>query len=517
MSEAHTPDVVEFKVELASSPDGARNRIVVYDWFTRDSGSSPPRGGNRIEALVDGEQTWTRVADDLDRAQSEVQIATWMCRPDMELRRPEELATSEPGARARFRLGEVLERLAHADVRVRLLIWGMAYTPIVDRWMRRWFWRGHDNIDVLEQDHPTLIGSHHQKTLTIDGRVGYCGGMNLKENDWDTTEHRAWEPRRFPHRADAHARADAVRHITLPPFAPRHDLMVRVEGPAVGDLLHNFAERWQQSLAARRQRFGARLVDALRRRLGGDPAPVLPAPASEQPRAGEQWVQIVRTQPGGEAGILRAYYRAIYNARRYIYIENQYFRSPDIGLALAQALAANPRLRIIVVVWPINEGAVSFVDPSGYYTAQTLQAIRRARPDFELTRLLVTADDAGGERHWLPVDVHAKVMIIDDVWITVGSANINDRGFKTEGEINAVVLDELVATDLRKRLMAEHLGLSPDDPVLDDVDRAFDLWNFHGHENPRLRALEREPLSRVHYFVQDAQDRPPLGVGSGIF
>ncbi|MBC8069972.1 MAG: hypothetical protein IAG13_16660, partial [Deltaproteobacteria bacterium] len=224
-----------------------------------------------------------------------------------------------------------------------------------------------------------------------------------------------------------------------------------------------------------------------------------------------------RTTPGGESGILKAYYRAIYNARRYIYIENQYFRSPDIGLALAQALALNPRLRLVVVVWPVNEGAVSFVDPSGYYTAKTLAAIRTARPDFELSRLLVPADDADGERRWVPIDVHAKVMIIDDVWVTIGSANINDRGFKTEGEINTVVLDETIATDLRKRLMAEHLGLRSDDPRLVDVDQAFDLWDQHGRENPERRADEREPLSRVHFFVQDAQDRPPFRIGSGIF
>ncbi len=516
-SQEHTPDVVEFAVELAAAPDGAINRIVVYDWFTQHEDSPPPRGGNHVEVLVDGEQAWSRVADDLEQATDEVQIATWMCRPDIELRRPLELALTDSPARSRHRLGVMLERLAARDRRVRLLIWGMASTPILDPWMRRWYWRGHDNIDVLQQDHPTLIGSHHQKTMTIDGRVGYCGGMNLKENDWDTTDHHAWEPRRFPHSADAHQRAEATRHVALPPFAPRHDLMVRMEGPAVGDLLQNFAQRWQQSLEARRKKLVPRITDALRRRLGGEPAPSLPTPPTEQPQAGATWVQIVRTQPGGESGILKAYYRAIYNARRYIYIENQYFRSPDIGRALAQALTANPRLRLVVVVWPINEGEASFIDPSGYYTAKTLAAIREARPDFELSRLLVVADDAGGDRRWVPIDVHAKIMIIDDVWLTVGSANINDRGFKTEGEINAVVLDEQLAKDLRKRLMAEHLGIAKEDPRLDTVDEAFDLWDRHGRENPERRSSERDPVSRVHYFVQDALDRPPFRVGSGIF
>jgi phosphatidylserine/phosphatidylglycerophosphate/cardiolipin synthase-like enzyme len=513
----HTPDAVEFTVNLADDPEGPLNRIIVYDWFTQHEESPPPRGGNRVEVLVDGEQAWGRVAEDLERATDEVQIATWMCRPDIELRRPAELALTDPPARASHRLGALLERLAAAGVHVRLLIWGMVSTPIIDAWMRRWFWRGHDNIDVLQQQHPTLLGSYHQKTMTIDGRIGYCGGMNLKENDWDTSAHRAWEPRRFPHAADAHTRGEATLGRALPPFPPRHDLMVRIEGPTVGDLLHNFAQRWQQSLLSRSTRAWSRTWDALRRRLGGEPQPQLPEPRREQPSVGSNWAQVVRTTPGGEGGILKAYYRAIYNARRYIYIENQYFRSPDIGIALAQALRSNPRLRLVVVVWPINEGAVSFVDPSGYYTAKTLTEIRKVRPDFELSRLLITADDADGERSWLPIDVHAKIMIIDDVWLTVGSANINDRGFKTESEINAVVLDETIATDLRKRLMAEHLGIGPDDPRLVDIDPAFDLWDLHGRENPQRRAAEREPLSRVHYFVQDADDRPPFRVGSGVF
>ena len=189
---------MRFRVELAESRGGPSNRIVVYDWFTRGERRAPPRGGNRVEVLVDGEAGWGRVADDLEHAAQEVQIATWMCRPDIELRRPPELALAQPAERGQFRLGEMLEHRAGLGAKVRLLIWGMAYTPILDRWMRRWYWRGRDNIDVLEQDHPSLIGSHHQKTITIDGRIGYCGGMNLKENDWDTTEHVAHEARRFP-------------------------------------------------------------------------------------------------------------------------------------------------------------------------------------------------------------------------------------------------------------------------------------------------------------------------------
>lgn len=517
MRTEHTPDVVSLRVALASSPQGHTNRIVVYDWFARGIDRAPPRGGNQVELLVDGEAGWGRVAEDLEQAREVIDIATWMCRPDIELRRPAPLAVTEPAERKIFRLGEVLEERASAGTQVRLLIWGMVYTPIVDRWMRRWYWRGRDNIDVLEQDHPSWIGSHHQKTITIDGRIGYCGGMNLKENDWDTIVHRAHEPRRFPHRSSAEQRRRAEQRVELPPFPPRHDLIMRIEGPAVADLDANFASRWRQSVMARRRSLTGRLIDWVRRRLGNSDYPELVAPKALPKARGSHWCQIVRTTPGGEDGILDAYIRAIRNARRYVYIENQYFRSPIIGEELRDAIARNPRLRLVVVVRPVNGGDKSFIDPSGYWTAHTLQVIRQARPDFMLTEVVAWGRDASERLVWQSIDVHAKVMIVDDVWVTIGSANINDRGFKTEAEINGVVLDKQLGTDLRKRLMAEHLEIEPDDERMDDVDAIFDLWDEHGAKNPQRRVAELPPLSRVHYFVQEGLSRPPFGVGSGVF
>src|SRR5690606_5900656 len=58
VSTEHTPDVVTFKVELSPTREGARNRIVVYDWFTRGKDRAPPRGDNLVDVLVDGEAGW---------------------------------------------------------------------------------------------------------------------------------------------------------------------------------------------------------------------------------------------------------------------------------------------------------------------------------------------------------------------------------------------------------------------------------------------------------------------------
>lgn len=510
-------DATRLRVAVSDSPTQSRNRIVIYDWFARGPKRAPPRPGHAVEILIDGEQTWSRVAEDIERATHEVQISTWMARPEMELLRPERFALSDPPAREQLRLGSILERRAADGIAIRLLIWGLVYTPIVDRWLRRWYWQRPVAIDVLEQDHPSVLGSIHQKTITIDGRIGYCGGMNLKQNDWDTSEHAIFEPRRNPFAAGWLRRARVAGRYQRPAFAPRHDLAVRIEGPAVADLLEDFDARWTQAAHARRRTFVGRLVNRMREAMGNDAELELPLRTCEPKPAGDCWVQVVRTSPGGEDGILGAYVRAIRNARRYIYIENQYFRSPLIGEELRDALRSNPALRLAVVVRPINNGGRSVVDPSSFWTAHTLELIREVRPEFQLTRLVVWAHDAEQRLCFADVDVHAKIMIVDDVWLTVGSANIHDRGFRSEGEINVVVLDKPRARDLRVRLMAEHLELGVDDPRLADIEAAFDLWEQHADRNPQLRASGELPLSRVHHFVQQSVERPPFGVGSGLF
>jgi phosphatidylserine/phosphatidylglycerophosphate/cardiolipin synthase-like enzyme len=525
---------VEISVGLSHTADGAPNTLVVYDWFSYGAQATPPRGGNEVEVLIDGEAAWSRVHDDLQHAQQEVRLATWMLRADTELLRPIEHTLQPPETRADARFGTLVEQLAARGIPVRVLIWGMTYSPLIDPWLRRWYWRVPANIDVLEHDHPVLIGSHHQKTLTIDGRVGYCGGMNLKENDWDTPDHAVFDPRRSAHHTSP-ARRRAVAGKRQPSeFPPRHDLVLRIEGPAVGDLDTNFTQRWDRARRAW-HRSPVAWIAALWRRLTGRrlPPELQPRPA---PRAkGDTFVQIVRTRPKARGGllsappaedsILDAYRRAIGNARRYVYIENQYFRSPLIGEALAEAIERVPSLRIIVVAWPINDGKKSWFNPSGYWTAHTQNLLRAAQrkhrpthmPQFTLSRVMRWDRDHTNIPTLCQIDVHAKVMIIDDIWLTVGSANINDRGFKYESELNAVVLNAAHATELRCRLMAEHLEIEPDDPRLADVDTAFTLWAEHGSANPDLFDRGKRPMSRVHHFLQEAPPWPPFGIGRGIF
>ncbi|HSN96941.1 MAG TPA: phospholipase D-like domain-containing protein, partial [Candidatus Nanopelagicales bacterium] len=329
------------------------------------------------------------------------------------------------------------------------------------------------------------IGSHHQKTVVVDGRVGFCGGMNIKENDWDTREHRVFEPRRSAFSRPAAARALVAEGGARPDHPPRHDFMARVEGPAVAHLEENFRERWNRLVAERPESPEATPVE----------------PPSPEPPAGGSQVQVVRTMPGGERGILDVYLRAVAAARRLIYIEDQYFRSTRVSDAIAEALRASPDLAVVVLT--AERQARDLL--AGGWAHECFSRIQREVPHFELYTLRVSARDRDGRIVMEDVDNHAKLLIVDDRFLMVGSCNVNDRGFEYEGEIDVAVADADLARQVRVNLWREHLE---DDPRLDgEIGRDLAVWREHAERNRGydLATADALPASRVFPFVPEAR------------
>jgi phosphatidylserine/phosphatidylglycerophosphate/cardiolipin synthase-like enzyme len=248
--------------------------------------------------------------------------------------------------------------------------------------------------------------------------------------------------------------------------------------------------------------------------------------------AGVLAVQVVRTYPAkrppfpfapqGERSVARAYLKACRRARSLIYLEDQYLWSDEVSGVLAGALKRSPELRLIAVVprFPDSDGMLS--GPPNRIGQQT--AIERLR-------------QAGGERvafydlendEGLPIYVHAKVCVVDDVWATVGSDNMNRRSWTHDSELSCAVLDSrrdprsptdpggmgdgarVFARDLRLQLWMEHLGHDAPDAELLDPRRGFeawrrvalarDAWHDGGRQGPpppgRARAHETEPVRR---------------------
>jgi phosphatidylserine/phosphatidylglycerophosphate/cardiolipin synthase-like enzyme len=330
-------------------------------------------------------------------------------------------------------------------------------------------------------------GSHHQKFVVIRhasstiGDVTFVGGIDLCHSRRDDSTHRG----------DPQPQPMAAVYGDRPPW---HDTQLAVRGPAVGDLEHVFRERWTdpQPLARAPWR---RIAD----RLHGAQVkarPLVPQPP-DPPAVGTHAVQVLRTYPkrrhgypfapDGERSVARAYAKALARARSLIYVEDQYLWSGDVVAAFATALRAQPQLRMVVVLplYPDQDGKVSR-PPNEVGRLEALAVLRAAAAD----RLAVYGiENSDG----VPIYVHAKVCVIDDMWASVGSDNVNTRSWTHDSELSCAVVDEALdereprdpaglgdgtrvfARNLRLTLAREHLGRRDgDDADLIDPVGFFD-------------------------------------------
>jgi len=404
--------------------------------------------------------------------------------------------------------------------------------------------------EVLLDQRVRRGGSHHQKLVVIrhaDGTradVAFVGGVDLCHARRDDADHLG-DPQRQP------------MAPVFGPTPPWHDIQVAIEGPAVGDLEFTFRERWGDRSSLSRDPIGI-LGDLLRdtdRR-----ASTLPPMTPDPPAGGTHAVQVLRTYgrrrggypfaPEGERSVARAYLKALRRARRLIYIEDQFLWSKEVMRPFVDALTANPELRLIAVV-------PRYFDQAGALTLPPNQVGR----ELAVRALL----DAGGDRVAIfdvenllgvPVYVHAKICVIDDVWTSVGSDNFNRRSWSHDSEIACAVLDEerdtreptdpaglgdgarRYARDLRLRLWREHLGrakgddrdlLDPTEAVASfrDAAEALERWHAGGgrgerpagrlRPHPRIRPsrttrLWAEPIYRTVYDP-DARTRRMRSAG----
>ena len=439
--------------------------------------------GNRVEALVHGAAYYPRLLAAL-RGLGEgdlVGLTDWRGDTDERL--------DGEGTE----LGKVLAGLAQRGVQVRGLLWRSHPS--------RTHFNEEQNLhlgevvnaaggELLLDERVRGPGSQHQKLVLVrhpgqeDDDVAFVGGIDLCHGRRDDERHLG----------DPQAVAMDERYGERPPW---HDLQLEIRGPAVGDLALTFRERWEDPTPLdHRNPWRARLtrrVDQPRR-----PSPLPPMLRDPAP-AGPHAVQVLRTYPAkrpplpfapsGERSIARAYLKALWRARRLVYLEDQYLWSEDVAQALADALRRSPGLRLIAVVprYPDQDGRISG-PPNRIGQQDALDTVLAAGGDrvavYDLENQLGT-----------PIYVHAKVCVIDDVWAAVGSDNLNRRSWTHDSELSAAVLDgtrdereprdpaglgdgaRVFARELRLRLWREHLGRGPgeDGDLLDPVE-GFDAW-----------------------------------------
>jgi phosphatidylserine/phosphatidylglycerophosphate/cardiolipin synthase-like enzyme len=363
--------------------------------------------------LVDGEEALPRIADEIASAQSHVWLAGWQFGPSFALRRDG----------APIVLRNLLAQLADR-IDVRVLVWAGAPVPVFRpsrravRAMRAELCDG-TNIQCALDSHERPLHCHHEKVIVIDDRVAFVGGIDLTAESGD--------------------RFDSSDHVARAAVG-WHDVTTRIEGPAVADVSSHFRMRWREVT-------GATLQPPL-------------APAHALAHAGSHTVQIVRTIPEkvyhaesrGDFRILESYLRALRSARSFVYLENQFLWSPEIVTVLRDKLENPPSdaFRIVLVLpGKPNSGG----DDTRGALAELIEA------DDGAGRLLACTLYARHGGLSDPVYVHAKVGIVDDRWLTIGSANLNEHSLFNDTEMNIVCQDPDIVISTRLRLWAEHLEL----------------------------------------------------------
>ncbi|WP_154402672.1 phospholipase D family protein [Nocardioides speluncae] len=357
-------------------------------------------------------------------------------------------------------------------------------------------------------------GSHHQKLFVVrrKGRpeedVAFIGGIDLCHGRRDDAAH-AGDPQAPP--------LDK-RYGATPPW---HDAMAEIRGPAVAHVLDTFAERWDDPTPLDHRNPYRAVVHRLAR-MPRHPER-LPERWEPPPDAGPHQVQILRTYPAkrpaypfapqGERSIARAYSRAFARARRMIYIEDQYFWSDVVSTTLAEALRREPELQVIAVVPRYPEEDNRLGGPPMFFGQRLAwdQLLEAGGDRFAMFDL----ENAAGT----PIYVHAKVCVVDDRWMTVGSDNLNLRSWTHDSEITCAAVDPggVLPQSLRTSLWAEHLGLSQDDPRLSDLSGALALWaervgargsRIHEHVPRALPARTRLWARAAYRAFYDPDGRP---------
>jgi len=526
MSDGPTPDTKQpFDPSIGRS-------ISSPNWFSNQG--YDPRATTKINPLVSGETAFNAVATALRNAQHSINMAFWGVDPGMLL-----IRGTKNNYDRKNTLADILYAKAKANVKVKVIVWDHPTSfigsgsdggsAIVEQnnsknlGIFRQIAKLVPNLDIkMTNAHSAIFGtgSFHQKFIVVDienppSATAFVMGHNMMPNYWGTTTLPPRNARRefylelirkggeitdlnririlstqianrealnnspnlpdgwLEDTAEMVAERDALINSTsgfpfsfishaYPEMKPLLDVSTQIWGGGITDVYHSFERIWTLN--------------------GGTTEPTYaslnkPAFAKHAPPTSSV-SQIAATFPEkGEANIRKLYLNAITNANKYVFILNQYFRDLDLT---DEIIAAYKKRGIInkksipfVVVSNTFEGVFA---QEGHDTA-VLRKFAKAKIPVHYCRMVT---NAAVERK--DIYIHAKVLIVDDVFYTIGSANFNDRSLRSDPELNIGVVDPGQARQLRRELWNIVIG-NPINEIMKNPDEGAKSWLEYLAEN----------------------------------
>src|SRR5215203_277071 len=450
---------------------------------------------DRAAALIDGAAFFSAVRQAFRNAQHSIFVLGWDI--DSRTRLVGDSNTPDDGLPAT--LAEFLTELVRRrpELRIHLLLWdySMLYAGERELFPRLSLQWGAPKQIKLCLDNIVPFGcSQHQKIIVIDNAVAFSGGLDLTIRRWDTTEHKPHNP----------ARVDPSGS----PFKPFHDVQMVVDEGAARALAEIACERWARATGSQSLSFGP----------PGDPWP-----ADVIPDFTGVDIGIARTQPcyDGQTEIREAealFLDSIAVAQYSIYVENQFVTSEPIAQALARRLRQRKGLEVLIVAPHRHESWVE---------AKTM---RNGRIRFwrmvhkvggDRVRLMYPDVEEGGER--TQTMIHSKVMVIDDRFLRIGSANMNNRSMGADSECDLAIeanspAERRAIVEIRNRLIGEHCGMTAADVARalvrqrNSLIAVADTLTANGHSLRPIDDGELDEGEVAGYVEEIADPKQPFGL-----
>ena len=400
---------------------------------------------DKARLLIDAATYYHWIGKAFEAAEKRIFIVGW----DFDTRIP-----LEPNAKGKGeKLGALFVRLAKKkpSLQIDVLKWNFGalkqfFRPQAVAWLFRW-WR-QPNIDFrFDSSHPFGC-SHHQKIVVVDECLAACGGIDISNRRWDTSDHRDDDP---------HRRSPDGKH-----FGPWHDTTMLMSGSVAQALGELAGERWKVATKSDLEKIEP-CDDEWPEGLDPDFEKVDVAIA--RTRAHYEEIEEVRE-------IETLYLDMIAAAERFIYFENQYFTSGKIAAAIAERMKEENPPEIVLVMPRTADG---------WLEQKAMDAAR-----LKLVAAIGEIDADDRFRVYVPVTqrrkdiyVHAKVAVVDDRFLRVGSSNLNNRSQGLDSECDVVIDAALPANRdtpevilaLRHRLIAEHLAVTPEQFAIEEAAR----------------------------------------------
>lgn len=437
----------------------------------------------RAAVLVDPAAYYEAFISACEKAEHSILMVGWDIDSRVELR-PGNASGSTPTVLGDF-LGALVRR--RPGLQVHVLGWDYSLLFAMEREFMPslgFGWRTPSAVHFgLDDQHP-FGASHHQKVVVVDDAVAFAGGIDICANRWDTPSHAADDPRRIDPDGE--------------PYGPFHDVQMVVDAETAAALGELVRERWRRS---------GRGAVAAPPAPSGDPWPNGVAPDFTDVEVG-----IARTEPAYEdrpavAEVAALTEDLIAGARRCLYVENQYLTSRLVRDVLCARLGEDDPPEVLLVAPK---------EASGWLERSTMGALRarlvtRLRECDRQKRLRVCCpkNPALGKKC---LNVHAKVMVVDDRVLRVGSANLSNRSMGLDTECDLVIearneREAAAIAAVRWRLMGEHLGEEPSALAESarELGSLFAVVDRYREGGRTLEELEVDPEQAREEMVADGR------------